>query len=275
LETIVMVPFLMLILVINALPNCVPLTDMGKSISQCLKTGQAGCQEALTISDLLCWFQYIVSLPEKISELQNVSTGIQGQLTDLLAETEGLQDLKDELGLVSEIQNVTTGIQGQLTDLNAETEGLQDELGDVKKEVDGMDVRLHVLENTTSNPSLYATYTDNTIVIPANTCSWVQVYVDVSGSRKDGHGAYYVYGILLQDGAPVYGGTKDCTWDNSASTSLYGSKGGGKGHRWTYGGSTSRMFALSVKAAGTTLELKKCAKGYYSPETRMTVMCYP
>jgi len=217
--------------------------NMDNNVYQCL---QDACEERAQISSL----EVDVLAIKKTSSVQEVQ--------------------------LLELQDQSTVIQGQVTHLNTKTDGFEKEVKSVNSRVDGVNARLIVLENTQSNPSLLKAFTTaSKIRIPAGKCSWVQVYVDVSGYRKDGKGAYYIYAILYQDGVPVYGGSTACSHKNYASTGFVGSKGGGRGHRWTYGGSTSRMFALRVNPSGANLELKTCTKGYNDPSTHMTVLCYP
>jgi len=161
-------------------------------------------------------------------------------------------------------QKKTTSLQEQLTDLSTKITLLLEEVKTVNSKVDWLTARLDVLEK---NPSVEKIYTnESSITIPGGKCSWVQVYVDVSGFRNDGKGYYYLYAILFQDGSPVYGGSGSCAWTNPAATGFTSTS--------LDGGTTSRIFSLPVKPNGTILKLILCMGGYRSPARHMTVLCF-
>ena len=153
-------------------------------------------------------------LSKKITDLTTENEKLKQQNDEQQVEIEALQlSLNDLETLLNELSlNVTTAwnsvtslsqevldLSETLADLNATTENLQTGYNELNSALEDFEVRssslVEVFE-TVIPPDV------GTLTIPAETCKWVQVFVDVESSAEHA----VTYGLLYKDGYPIDGG---------------------------------------------------------------------
>jgi len=232
-----------------------PETD----VVECLGTN---CKENSMIS----------SLETDVVELSSETTKIQARLNDIKKDMKSVQNdvevFKERFDVletnVVEVRTKTTKVQGELGNMQKGIKSVQDDVEVMNAKFDDLKESLSVITTHTAVSK---------VTIPADKCSLVQVIVDVSGWREIDHGHTfgYHYAVLHHDGVPVYGGTNQCEYDNSAATGFTSKDS----HDSLYGGTVSRTFVLPVKSCGAVLELKQCSRSYSHKAAHMTVLCFP
>jgi len=214
----------------------------------------------------------ISSLQTDVLELSSETTKIQARLENIKKNVKNFQNdvevLEEKFDVLETnvvvLRTQTTEVQGELGKMETCLKSVQDDVEVLNSKFDDLKQSLSVITTHTA---------ESKVAIPASKCSLVQVIVDVSGYREIDHGHTfgYHYAVLYQDGVPVYGGTNQCEYDNSAATGFTSKDS----HDSLYGGTVSRIFVLPVKSCGAHLELKQCSRSYSYKAAHMTVLCIP